>query len=283
MAGREAQRNSQRLEYKFITEYIRCTNKDIYDEANSFYQMVKSNNPRVHDLTKTVEFMERAKPNLYIPRYYYNRKGRKTTPTKQTEQIMCLNIPLMTTPLPALLTPPTEEPTQSPQPMPAAVEPSQPSAEPTPVQLTEEPTQSPQPMPAAVEPSQPSAEPTPVQLTEEPTQSPQPMPAAVEPSQPSAEPTPVQLTEEPIQSPQPTPAAEEPLQSPPPTDPSPVQLTEDPLPPLSEEQYHQLILELNQDLDMMFANFDIPGVNDEDMNPQVWNEIQINTTPMEIA
>ena len=238
MAGREAQRNSQRLEYKFITEYIRCTNKDIYDEANRFYQMVKANNPRVHDLTKTVEFMERAQPNLYIPRYYYNRKGRKTTPTKQTERIMCLNIPLMT----------TEEPTQ--------------------------------PTPAAVEPLQPSAESTPVQLTEDPTQ---PTPAAVEPLQPSAESTPVQLTEEPTQSPQPTPAAEDPLQSAPPTGPSPVQLTEDPLPPLSEEQYHQLILELNQDPDMMFANFDIPGVNDEDMNPLVWNEIQINTTPMEIA
>ena len=265
MAGREAQRNNQRLEYKFIAEYIRCTNKDIYDEANSFYLMVKANNPRVHDLTKTVEFMERAKPNLYIPRYYYNRKGRKTTPTKQTEQVMYLNIPLMTTP------------TQSPQPTPAAVVPSQPSADPTPVQLTEEPTQSPQPTPAAVVPSQPSAEPTPVQLTEEPTQSPQPTPAAEEPLQPSAEPTPVQLTEEPTQSPQPTPAAEEPLQS------VIAQLTEDPLPPLSEEQYHQLILELNQDPDMMFANFDIPGVNDEDMNPQVWNEIQINTTPMEIA
>ena len=229
MAGREARRNNERLEYKFITEYIRHTNKDIYDEATSFYQMVKANNPRVHDLTKTVEFMERARPNLCIPRYYYNRKGRKTTPTKQTEQIMCLNIPLMTTPL------------------------------------------------------QSSAESTPVQLAEEPTQSPQPTPAAVEPLQPSAESTPVQLTEEPTQSPQPTPAAEDPLQSAPPTGPSPVQLTEDPLPPLSEEQYHQLILELNQDPDMMFANFDIPGVNDEDMNPQVWNEIQINTTPMEIA
>ena len=251
MAGREAQRNRQRLEYKFITEYIRCTNKDIYDEANRFYQMVKANNPRVHDLTKTVEFMEQAKPNLYIPRYYYNRKGRKTTPMKQTEPIMCLNIPLMTTPLPALLTTPTEEPTQ--------------------------------PTPAAVEPLKPSAESTPVQLTEEPTQSPQPTPTAVEPLQPSAESTPVQLTEEPTQSPQPTPAAEDPLQSAPPTGPSPVQLTEDPLPPLSEEQYHQLILELNQDPDMMFANFDIPCVNDEDMNPLVWNEIQIKTTPMEIA
>ena len=191
MAGREAHRNRERLEYKFITEYIKATNKDIYDEANSFYQMVKANNPRVSDLTKTVEFMVRAKPNQYIPRYYYNRKGRKTTPTKQTERIM-------TTPLQTTLVPPTEEPTQSPQP---------------------------------------------------------------------------------------TPAVEEPLQSAPPAETSPGQLTEEPLPPLSEENFQELILELNRDPDLstMFPNFDIPSGDDENMNPQVWNDIQINTTPMEIA
>ena len=223
MAGREAHRNRERLEYKFITEYIKATNKDIYDEANSFYQMVKTNNPRVSDLTKTVEFMVRAKPNQYIPRYYYNRKGRKTTPTKQTEQIMCLNIPLMTTPLQTTLVPPTEEPTQSPQPTPAVEEPLQ--------------------------------------------------------SAPPAE------TSEPTQSPQPTPAAEEPLQSAPPAETSPGQLTEEPLPPLSEENFQELILELNRDPDLstMFPNFDIPSGDDENMNPQVWNDIQINTTPMEIA
>ena len=89
MSGREAHRNRQRLEYKFITEYIRATNKDIYDEANSFYQTVKENNPLVHDLTKTVEFMERAKPNQYIPRYYYNRKGRKTTHLRNRQSGYC--------------------------------------------------------------------------------------------------------------------------------------------------------------------------------------------------
>ena len=152
MAGREASRNRERLEYKFITEYVRNIHKDIYDQAYSFYKTVKENNLQVHDLTKTVEFMERAKPNECIPRYYHNRRGR-TTARKQTELSMTLNIPLMTIPtVPSpVAVPPTEEPlplTVPPvEPLPLAVPPTE-----EPLPLTVPPVE---PLPLTVPPVEP--------------------------------------------------------------------------------------------------------------------------------
>ena len=96
MAGREAQRNRERLEYKFFVEYISSQHKDIYAEAYNFYQNVKEKNPHVRDLTKTIEFLEKTKPDETIPRYYYRRRTQTTTSVKQTELTMVLNIPLTT-------------------------------------------------------------------------------------------------------------------------------------------------------------------------------------------
>ena len=138
MAGREASRNRERLEYKFITEYVRNIHKDIYDQAYSFYKTVKGNNLQVRDLTKTVEFMERVKPNECIPRYYHMRRGR-TTARKQTELSMTLNIPLMTIP--------TEEPLPLTAPSPVAVPPTE-----EPLPLTVPPVE---PLPLTVPPVEP--------------------------------------------------------------------------------------------------------------------------------
>ena len=244
MAGREAHRNRQRLEYKFIIEYVRNIHKDIYDDANSFYKTVKENNPGVRDLTKTVEFMGRVKPHEYIPRYYYTRKGRTTTTArKQTELTMSLNIPLMMT-TPAVPLPLAEEPLPLAQPSPVTVPPA------------EEPLPLAQPSPVTVPPA------------EEPLPLAQPSPVTVPPAEeplPLAPPSPVIVL---------TPA-----------DPLPLAVPSEDL-KLPEEQYQQLIQELNQDpdLNMLFNNFDIPS-DDEGMNPQVWNDIstQNNTTSMEIS
>ena len=250
MAGREAHRNRQRLEYKFITEYVRNIHKDIYDEANSFYKTVKENNPGVLDLTKTVEFMERAKPYEYIPRYYYIRRRRTTTTTarKQTELTMALSIPLMTMPSLAqpspVTVPPAEEPLPLAQPSPVTVPPA------------EEPLPLAQPSPVTVPPA------------EEPLPLAQPSPVTVPP------------TEEPLPL-----AAPSPVIVLTPADPLPLAVPSEDL-KLPEEQYQQLLQELNQDPDlhMLFNNFDIPS-DDEGMNPQVWNDIstQNNTTSMEIS
>ena len=115
MTGREARRNNQRLEYKFFIEYFKSQHNDLYEEACSFYDNVKEKNPHVRDLTKTVEFVARMKPNEPIPRYYYHRQARATpTPPKQTELTMVLNIPLTAATNLSSQTPPIETTTNPP-------------------------------------------------------------------------------------------------------------------------------------------------------------------------
>ena len=109
MTGREARRNNERLEYKFFIEYFKSQHEDLYDEACSFYDKVKEKNPHVRDLTKTIEFVARTKPNETIPRYYYYRQARATPTTpKQTELTMVLNIPLT-----AATKPPSQPPIET--------------------------------------------------------------------------------------------------------------------------------------------------------------------------
>ena len=90
MAGREAKRNKERLEYKFFVQYFKNQHKDLYNEASDFYKQVKEKNPNVRDLTKTVEFVATTTPNAPIPPYYYRRQSRTTS-----VQQMVLNIPLI--------------------------------------------------------------------------------------------------------------------------------------------------------------------------------------------
>ena len=112
MAGREAKRNNERLEYKFFFEYFKRQHEDLYGEARSFYEKVKKNNPNVRDLTKTIEFVAKTKPNEDIPKYYYRRRAQAAPARpKQTELTMVLNIPLATNPSSQA---PIETPSQAP-------------------------------------------------------------------------------------------------------------------------------------------------------------------------
>ena len=150
MAGREAMRNRERLEYKFFIEYIKSKHEDLYDEVCSFYHKVKEKNPYVKDLTKTVEFVAMTKPNEKIPKYYYRRQAR-TTPTtaKQIEMTMVLNIPLTTS-----TNPPSQVPTET-----TAINPS--SQVPIETTTTNPPSQAPIETTAINPPSQAPIETTP--------------------------------------------------------------------------------------------------------------------------
>ena len=113
MSGREAIRNRERLESKFIVKYFENQHPELFQKAVEFYKDVKQHNPGVHDLTKTVQFMEEVTPTVPIPRHYKNRKG-KSTKKKQ----MCLQIPLInfeqTTVLHPASSPPQQQQTLSP-------------------------------------------------------------------------------------------------------------------------------------------------------------------------
>ena len=145
MAGREAMRNRERLEYKFIVEYLSSQHKDIYAEAYNFYQDVKEKNPYIHDLTKTIEFVGKTKPYETIPRYYYRRRSKSTTSVKQNELTMVLNIPLATI---------TTAPSPQPAPLPVQSQPPVSSPPPATLPVTAQPT-APLPVPLAVASSSP--------------------------------------------------------------------------------------------------------------------------------
>ena len=96
MAGREARRNNERLEYKFIVKYVKNLHNDIYQEAFDLYLKTKKANPNVKDLTKTEQFMSVAMPGIPVPRYYTTRNLRVNKPTNlvQGGPTMVLEIPL---------------------------------------------------------------------------------------------------------------------------------------------------------------------------------------------
>ena len=109
---REAEKRLERLQYKFIAEYIKCLHNDTYKEAEKLYNNIKHQYPTVKDLTKTAEFMFVATPGKRVPRYYTSRKTNPTQPTQTME--MVLEIPPMpsgpNTSLAAAVSPPVSPP-----------------------------------------------------------------------------------------------------------------------------------------------------------------------------
>ena len=100
---REAEKREERLHYMFIAKYIEGLHRNVYNQAEEFYQKVKYKNPRVKDLTKTAEFMESVTPNTTIPRHYTSKRRehmiRRDPPQKDNNMSrMVLNIPLMEVP-----------------------------------------------------------------------------------------------------------------------------------------------------------------------------------------
>ena len=100
---REAEKREERLHYMFIAKYIESLHKNVYTQAEEFYQKVKYKNPGVRDLTKTAEFIETVMPSTKIPRHYTSKRREHLTrrdPPQQTNNMsrMVLNIPLMEAP-----------------------------------------------------------------------------------------------------------------------------------------------------------------------------------------
>ena len=91
--GREAKRNSERLRYKFIVNYVEGLHPDIYKKAEKLYKETKETNPLVMDLTKTIKFMSAVTPDKKIPRYYYQR-ARQHERMQVAQRQMVLEIPL---------------------------------------------------------------------------------------------------------------------------------------------------------------------------------------------
>ena len=91
---REAKKRQERLQWMFITKYIEGVHRNVYTEAQEFYQKVKSTNPEIKDLTKTAEFMRKVTPNVVIPRHYISRR-RSHIIHLQPQTEMVLNIQLL--------------------------------------------------------------------------------------------------------------------------------------------------------------------------------------------
>ena len=143
---RDAEKRRERLEFKFITEYVRALHSDIYGKAKELFHNIRQKYPdRVRDLTKTYEFMSMVTPDKDVPRYYMSRRTKETT---ITSKMMVLEIPLMT----PQDVPVSSPPQASPHPLP-------PQASPHPLP----PQASPHPLPpqASPHPLSPQASPHP--------------------------------------------------------------------------------------------------------------------------
>ena len=130
---RDAEKRRERVEFKFIAEYVRALHSDIYGKAKEFYYNIRQKYPdRVMDLTKTYEFVSKTTPGKDVPRYYMARRTKETT---ITSKMMVLEIPLMTPQAVAVSSPPQA----SPQPLPPQASPPQASPHPQPPQASPHP------------------------------------------------------------------------------------------------------------------------------------------------
>ena len=116
--GRESQRNTERLYYKFIAMYVQGKHPEIFDNAVKLHTETVKLNPGVFDLTKTTTFMAAVTPGKPIPRYYRNRKLCQQQQEQIPESEMVLKIPLLqSTELTELSKPvPEQEPVPVPEP-----------------------------------------------------------------------------------------------------------------------------------------------------------------------
>ena len=112
---REARQRQELYQMLFIAKYIEGVHRDVYTEAHEFYNKVKAVNPEVKNLTKTAEFMEKVTPDAVIPRYYAERRRRRSRLVQKDVQTeMVLEIQLL--PQPEVSTSPQPEVSTSPQP-----------------------------------------------------------------------------------------------------------------------------------------------------------------------
>ena len=96
---REAKQRQERYQWMFIAKYIEGVHRNVYTEAHEFYHKVKAVNPGVKNLTKTIEFMEKVTPDAVIPRYYTERRRRRSRLLhKEVQTEMVLNIQMLPPP-----------------------------------------------------------------------------------------------------------------------------------------------------------------------------------------
>ena len=119
MSGREARRNQERLQYKFICMYFEHLHPELFRKAEDLYYEAKEKNPQVKDLTKTEHFMTSVTPSIPVPRYYNNRNLKRKNHTTQEVNgpQMVLEIQLQS-PSTLLLTEPVPVPSTVPVPPP---------------------------------------------------------------------------------------------------------------------------------------------------------------------
>ena len=91
MSCREAHRNSERLYYKFISQYFEGVHKEWFEEAHAFFNEVKQKYLTVKDVTKTEDFMSRVTPDLPIPYYYLKRPINRPKPPQMQLQIQLMD------------------------------------------------------------------------------------------------------------------------------------------------------------------------------------------------
>ena len=92
---RDAEKRKERLHFKFISNYVEAMHRDVFIEAEELYEHVRRKNPKVFDLTKTIEFVSVVTPDKKIPKHYKCRKQGCYAQVHDNMSMMVLDIPLI--------------------------------------------------------------------------------------------------------------------------------------------------------------------------------------------
>ena len=118
---REAEMRNERVYFKFIHDYVKNVESDLYRQASNLHKTIRElYSSRVKDLTKTSEFMAETRPGVHIPRHFYRKDKISNPSNNNSEREMVLKIHLLpqgetaptpTTTTPVVAPPPTQCPT----------------------------------------------------------------------------------------------------------------------------------------------------------------------------
>ena len=93
---REAEMRNERVYFKFIHDYVRNVQPDLYHQASNLHRTIRELYPSgVKDLTKTPEFMAEIRPGAPIPRHFYKKNKISNPSNNNNEREMVLKIHLL--------------------------------------------------------------------------------------------------------------------------------------------------------------------------------------------
>ena len=93
---REAEMRNERAYFKFIHDYVKNVQPDLYRQASNLHKTIRElYSSGVKDLTKTPEFMAETRPGVHIPRHFYRKNKISNPSNNNSEREMVLKIHLL--------------------------------------------------------------------------------------------------------------------------------------------------------------------------------------------